>query len=148
MWIDRAKEAKKRLNMSAKSISIATDGKLSERDVIKLLAGDYKKPFVDDVIALGAALKLTPKELFEESNIVVETTTTAQETSNIRQENDRLAVEIEKLTARAESLEREISHLNALLAVKDELLTAKDKLLAAKDQLLAASRLDKSITFH
>lgn len=134
MWIDRAKEAKKRLNMSAKSISIATDGKLSERDVIKLLSGDYKKPFVDDVIALGAALKLTPKELFEESNIVVETTTTAQETSNIRQENDRLTSEVE-------CLKKEIEHLKTLIRLKDELLEAKN-------ELLESYRPPRSITFH
>ena len=134
MWVDRAKEAKKRLNMSAKSISIATDGKLSERDVIKLLAGDYKKPFVDDVIALGAALKLTPKELFEESNIVVETTTTAQETSNIRQENDRLTSEVE-------CLKKEIEHLKTLILLKDELL-------GAKNELLESYRPPRAITFH
>ena len=141
MWIDKVKEAKKKLDMSYREISIATNGKLSERDVTRLIKGEYKKPFVDDVIALGAAVKLTARDLFEEASIVVETTETAQESARIKSENERLASEVEKLTTEVKSLEKDISHLEALLAAKNELL-------AAKDQLLAASRLDKPVKFN
>ena len=108
MWIDKAKEAKKTLDMSNKAISLATNGKLSERDVTRLLAREYKKPFVDDVITLGAALKLTPQQLFGEENMVVESASSASEATALK--------------ARIETLERELAHKEELLALKDELL--------------------------
>lgn len=121
MWIDRVKEAKKQLGMSYREISISTEGKLSERDVMRLINGEYKKPFVDDVMALGAALKLAPAQLFEDSSIVVETTATAQESANLRVEN-------EKLAAKVNSLESELAHKKELLEAKEELLTLYKKL--------------------
>jgi hypothetical protein len=108
MWIDKAKEAKKNLNISYEAISLATNGKLSKRDVMRLLAGEYKKPFVDDVITLGAALKLTPQQLFGEENMVVESASSASENTALK--------------ARIDLLERELAHKVELLALKDELL--------------------------
>ena len=108
MWIDKVKEAKKTLNMSNKAISLETNGKLSERDVMRLLGGEYKKPYVDDVITLGAALKLTPQQLFGVENMVVESASTATENTALK--------------ARIDLLERELAHKEELLALKDELL--------------------------
>lgn len=113
MWIEKAKEAKKNLNMSNKAISLATNGKLSERDVMRYLAGEYKKPFVDDVIILGAALKLTPQQLFGEENMVVESASAATEATALK-------ARIE--TLEREQLERELAHKEEVLALKDELL--------------------------
>lgn len=115
MWIDRVKEAKQKLDLSYREISIETKGKLSERDVMRMIKGEYKKPFVDDVIALGAALKLSPKELFEETNLVVETTAAAEKSTEIRNENEKLLAEIEML-------KRDLEHKIELIAAKDELL--------------------------
>lgn len=108
MWIDKAKEAKKNLNISYEAISLATNGKLSKRDVMRLLAGEYKKPFIDDVITLGAALKLTPQQLFGEENMVVESASSASENTALK--------------ARIDLLERELAHKEELLALKGELL--------------------------
>lgn len=141
MWIDRAKEAKKRLNMSNRDISIATKGKLSERDVTKLLKGEYKRASFDDVIEVANALHLSLIDLLAETNTVLENAVAVEETSNIRKENEKLNTDVEMLNAKIECLEREISHLNALLSVKDELLSAKD-------ELLATFRAPKALTFH
>ena len=122
MWINSVKEAKKKLGMSYREISIATNGKLSERDVMRLITGEYKKPFVDDVIALGMAVKLSPKDLFEEADIVVETTAAALETTEISNENEELSKKVEQL-----KLE---------IQFKDELLKAKNELLAHKDEII------------
>jgi hypothetical protein len=115
MWIDKVKEAKKTLNMSNKAISLATNGKLSERDVMRLIGGEYKKPYVDDVITLGAALKLTPQQLFGEENMVVESASAATEATALK--------------ARIETLERELAHKEELLAHKEEVIALKDELL-------------------
>lgn len=128
MWIDRAKEAKKRSGLSNRDISIETKGKLSERDVMRLLNGEYKKPSVDDVITLGAALKLSPAQLFEDSSLVVETRASAEESNELKEKNIQLTQEIEKLKS-------EIAHKDELLKAKDELIAAKDETIAAKNAL-------------
>ena len=115
MWIDRVKEAKQKLDLSYREISIETKGKLSERDVMRMIKGEYKKPFVDDVIELGAALKLSPKDLFEEANLVVETTAAAEKSTEIKNENEKLLAEIEML-------KRDLEHKIEIIAAKDELL--------------------------
>jgi transcriptional regulator with XRE-family HTH domain len=121
MWIDRVKEAKQKLGLSYQEIASRTSGKLSQRDVMRMIKGDYKKPFVDDVIELGAALKLSPKDLFEEANLVVESTAAAQESSKISNENEKLLAEIEKLNT-------VIEHQKELLTAKDELIEVYKKL--------------------
>lgn len=115
MWIDRVKEAKQKLGLSYREIASRTNGKLSERDVMRMIKGEYKRADVGDVIELGAALKLSPRDLFEEANLVVESIDTAQESSRISNENEKLIAEIEKL-------KNELEFKNALLTAKDEII--------------------------
>ena len=115
MWIDRVKEAKKALGLSNRAISVATKGKLSERDVTRLIGGEHKRPFVDDVIALGEAVQLTPQQLFGEMNTIVAN-------ADIICENKRLKEESASLSARIEMLERELAHRDQVISLKDELL--------------------------
>lgn len=115
MWIDRVKEAKQKLGLSYQEIASRTSGKLSQRDVMRMIKGEYKRPNVEDVIELGAALNLSPRELFEEANLVVESIDTAQESSRISNENEKLLAEIEKL-------KNELEFKNALLTAKDEII--------------------------
>jgi transcriptional regulator with XRE-family HTH domain len=115
MWIDRAKEEKKRLNMSCRDISIATKGKLSERDVTKLLNGEYKRPPFDDVIALAGALHLSPLDLLTDTDLVIENAKTAAEASDMKAKQSELEAEIEKLKS-------DLEHKIELIAAKDELL--------------------------
>lgn len=115
MWIDSAKDEKKRLNMSCRDISIATKGKLSERDVTKLLNREYKRAAFDDVIALAGALHLSPIDLLADTDIVIETAQTAAEASEMK-------VRIAQLEAENEKLKSDLEHQKELIAAKDELL--------------------------
>lgn len=117
MWIDKTKDAKQKLGISYREIANRTNGKLSERDVMKMLKGDYKRPTVDDVIVLGAALNLTPTQLFEDSSLVIESAETAKEAVDLREEN-------KQLTAEVEDLKKQLEHKNELLAAKEEALEA------------------------
>jgi transcriptional regulator with XRE-family HTH domain len=117
MWIDKTKDAKQKLGISYREIANRTNGKLSERDVMKMLKGDYKRPTVDDVIVLGAALNLTPTQLFEDSSLVIESAETAKEAVDLREENKQLTDEVE-------SLKIQLEHKNELLAAKEEALEA------------------------
>lgn len=120
MWIDRVKEARQKLGLSYREIASKTNGKLSERDVMRMIKGEYKKPFVDDVIDLGAALGLSPKDLFVEANLVVESTATAQESSKISNENEKLLAEVEQLKT-------VIEHQKELIEHKDKIIRLLEK---------------------
>lgn len=125
MWIDKTKDAKQKLGISYREIANRTNGKLSERDVMKMLKGEYKRPTVDDVIALGAALKLTPTQLFEDSSLVIESAETAKEATDLREENKRLTTEVE-------CLKKQLEHKDELLAAKEEALEAYKIIVRSK----------------
>lgn len=125
MWIDKTKDAKQKLGISYREIANRTNGKLSERDVMKMLKGDYKRPTVDDVIVLGAALNLTPTQLFEDSSLVIESAETAKEAVDLREEN-------KKLTAELECLKQQLEHKKELLAAKEEALEAYKIIVRSK----------------
>ena len=125
MWIDKTKDAKQKLGISYREIANRTNGKLSERDVMKMLKGEYKRPTVDDVIVLGAALNLTPTQLFEDSSLVIESAETAKEATDLREENKRL-------TAEVECLKKQLEHKDELLAAKEEALEAYKIIVRSK----------------
>jgi transcriptional regulator with XRE-family HTH domain len=125
MWIDKAREARQKLGISYRETANRTNGKLSERDVMKMLKGEYKRPPVDDVIVLGAALNLTPTQLFEDSSLVIESAETAKEATDLRDENKRLTSEVE-------SLKKEIEYKDKLLAAKEEALEAYKIIVRSK----------------
>jgi transcriptional regulator with XRE-family HTH domain len=115
MWKDKVIEAKKKQNISAKAIAAKTNGQLSERQVVRLLNGEAKTPFVDDVLAVGAAVGLSARELFEDANAVLDATGIVDEVAELKKSN---AV----LEAENEMLKREVAHMEQLIALKDELL--------------------------
>lgn len=133
MWIDKVKEAKKALGLSNRAISVETKGKLSERDVMRLLNGEFKKPFVDDVIALGAAVKLSPQQLFGDANSVVENASTIADIAEIKLTNCALSAE-------NENLKNEITHKNEILKLKEELLDMYRNSKNLQDELLEMYR--------
>ena len=120
MWIDRVKEAKKALGLSSRKIALKTEGKLSERDVTRLIGGEYKKPFVDDVIALGAAVNLSPQQLFAETNAIIELSSSAVEAADLKADNA-------SLSARVQSLELEVSYLKDMIEHKDKIIRLLEK---------------------
>jgi hypothetical protein len=118
VWIDKVKDAKKALKMSNREIAEATEGKLSERDVAKLLNGEYKKPFVDDVIVLGMALKLSTADLFSETTAVVLDEAAQKDTAELR-------AKVAELTERINILEVEAVWKDKLIKVYEHFLTEK-----------------------
>ena len=125
MWIDKTKDAKQKLGISYREIANRTNGKLSERDVMKMLKGEYKRPTVDDVIVLGSVLNLTPTQLFEDSSLVIESAETAKEATDLREKN-------KQLTAEVECLKKQLEHKNELLAAKEEALEAYKIIVRSK----------------
>lgn len=138
MWNERILEVKKAQGITPKMISERTHGHLPERTIIRILNGETPNPRIDTIIELGAAVGLTPQELFADTNVVVatetlvevkETLAEVQETAEeVEAEKDNVIAENEAIKAKNLTLETEIQSL------KDE-LTRKEA--QHKDELLA-----------
>ena len=125
MWKEKIIEAKKRLGISFKAMAAKTNGQMSERQMIRLLNGESKTPFVDDVLAAGASVGLSARELFEDATTVIDSSGIADEVAELKTTNVALSAEVEML-------KREISHKEDLIALKDELLQMYREMRAVK----------------
>lgn len=125
MWNERIIEAKKAQNITPKMMSERTRGHLPERTIIRILNGETPNPRIDTIIELGAAVGLSPQELFADTNVVVATETLAEvkETAEVVEAEKDLALrELEALRAKTAAQEVEIALLKEKLQHKEELL--------------------------
>lgn len=125
MWKEKIIEAKKRLGLSFKAMAAKTNGQMSERQMIRLLNGEAKTPFVDDVIVAASSVGLSARELFEDATTVIDSSGIADEVAELKTTNVALSAEVEML-------KREISHKEDLIALKDELLQMYREMRAVK----------------
>ena len=117
MWKDKILEAKAAKGISTKVIAEKT--KLSEKTVARILKGETLFPSVDTVLDIGAAVGLSERELFSETNLVVA--------------NDdlvRLQTEIASLMDKCVRLEDENDRLRTSLSHKEEILLHKDEIIS------------------
>ena len=134
MWRDRILEAKKEKDIRTKSI--AEFVRMPEKTVSRILSGKTQAPYVDTVIALGAAVGLTPEEIFSEAGVVVGN----QDHAVLQAEVERLNTELATLIASTEKLKSQVSALtveNELLQMK---LEHKDELVKHKDEIILLLR--------
>ena len=134
MWNERILEAKKAQKLSPKIISERTGGHLPERTISRILTGETENPRIDTIIELGAAVGLTPQELFADTNVVAATENIVEIKENanvVVAERDLILVENEMLKAK-----------NAALTTENELLK---KEIQHKDELLALHNYYKSV---
>ena len=119
MWRDRILEAQKEKGVSIRFMAEYTQ--LSEKTVRRMLTDPDCAPYVDNVITLGAAVGLAPRDVFSETGVVVGD-----------QGLSELQAEVDKLKAERDALAAE----NAVL--KDKVESLKDKVDSLKDDLIAA----------
>ena len=134
MWRDRILEAKKEKGISTKSM--ADYAHLSEKTVKRMLTDENHAPYVDNVIILGAAVGLTPRDLFSESGLVVGD----QSLAVLQAEVERLTTELAALGSEAEKLKAQVSALmveNDLIRLK---LEHKEELVKHKDEIILLLR--------
>lgn len=130
MWRDRILEAKKEKGISTKSM--AEYAHLSEKTVTRILTDKTQTPYVDNVIILGAAVGLSPRDLFSESGVIVGDQDLAvlhAEVDRLTNENVRLNTEIEKLKGQISALTVEKDLLCLKLEHKEELVKHKDEII-------------------
>ncbi|MBO5789558.1 MAG: helix-turn-helix transcriptional regulator [Clostridia bacterium] len=125
MWNERIIEAKKAQGITPKMMSERTRGHLPERTIVRILSGETPNPRIDTIIELGAAVGLTPQELFADTNAIAATETLAEvkETAEVVEaEKDLALAELVMLRAKAAAQETEIALLKEKLQHKEELL--------------------------
>lgn len=136
MWLDRILEAKKEKGITTKSIS--DYARMPEKTVARILAGKTQAPYVDTVIVLGAAVGLTPREIFSETGLVVggldcpglqeEVTRLTEENAAQAQEILALKTELNTITAENKLLTLELKHKDEILAVHDHYIKRLEEL--------------------
>lgn len=126
MWNERIIEAKKAQGITPKIMSERTRGHLPERTIIRILSGETANPRIDTIIEMGAAVGLSPQELFADTNVVVATETLAEvkETAVVAE------AELDILKAENTVLKGEVANLNAEIAILRLKLEHKDEIIA------------------
>lgn len=133
MFRDRLNEEKKRLNISAKSMSGRSRLHIPEETISRVLSGKTVDPGVSTVLDLGQTVGLEPYELFMDSTLATEfraflelkskSGETEAERIRIVAENESLKSTNTALASRISTLEMQLAHKDELIAHKDELLT-------------------------
>ena len=134
MWRDRILAAKKEKGISTKHM--AEYSHLSEKTVTRMLTDKTSTPYIDNVITVGASVGLNPRELFDESGMIVGD----QDLAVLQAEVDRLKGELATLNENAEELKSKVSELtveNDLLRLK---LDHKEELIKNKDEIIMLLR--------
>ena len=117
MWLDRIIEAKKAQGITTKQMAerIKT---LPEETIRRILTGKTHTPRVDTVIDLGAAVGLSPYEIFAETTVYLG----GESFKALQAERDALATENKELKDKVVSLSHENEILKVKLELKEEII--------------------------
>lgn len=142
MWRERIIEAKKALKISTETISKRTLH-IPERTIIRLLNGETDHPRIDTVLEVGAAVGLSPQDLFCETNLILgdkDLATLQAELEAVKAERDLIAVENDMLKKKIDVLTTELELLKKELAHKEELIALHNYYKAHIEQLIKEKR--------
>ena len=139
MFRDRIKEEKKRLNISAKSMSERSRMHIAEETISRILSAKTNDPSVNVVLDLGETVGLSPYEIFMDSTLAAEFKTFLELKSKSEETETgriRIIAENESLKVINTTLSQKIAMLEKELAYKDKLLELHDFYRAHIDQLI------------
>ena len=133
MFRERILEEKKKLGISAQSMSERSRMHITEETISRVLSGKTSDPGVSTVIDLGETVGLTPYEIFMDSTLASEfkaflelkskSEETETERISIIAENDSLKTINASLSQKIEKLEMQLEHTKELLALHDRYQT-------------------------
>lgn len=132
MFRERINEEKKRLSISAKSMSERSTLHIPEETISRVLSGKTADPGINTVIDLGATVGLAPHELFMDSTLAAEfkaflelkskSEETESERIRILAENETLKTTNLALASELEKVKMQLSHKEELLKLKEEII--------------------------
>ena len=129
MWRERIKAEKKRLGISAKSMSDMSSLHITEETISRVLSAKTNDPSVKVVLDMGGTVGLAPYEIFMDATLAAEFKTfldlkskseeTEAERIRIIAENENLKTTNTALTQKIEVLEMKLGHKDELLELHD-----------------------------
>ena len=134
MWRDRILDAKKEKGITTKSV--AEFAQMTEKTVTRILEGKTQAPYVDTVLVLGAAVGLSPREIFSETGLVVGD----QNLADLQTETVRLTAELAAAQAEAAELLAEVTALTTERDLLQLKLEHKEEIVKHKDEIIALLR--------
>lgn len=133
MFRERILEEKKKLGISAESMSARSRMHITEETISRVLSGKTSDPGVSTVIDMGETVGLSPYEIFMDSTLAAEfkaflelkSKSDETETERIRiiAENESLKTINTTLSQKIEKLEMKLEHKEELLALHDHYQT-------------------------
>ena len=125
MWREKIAEAKKEKNITTKMMSERV--RLPEQTIARILSGKTETPRIDTVLDLGAAVGLSPWELFSETTAVL----SDKNIPLLQEELDKANAALVALQSEFASLSEEMTALkikNATIQAENDMLQMKLKL--------------------
>lgn len=127
MYRERIAEEKKRLNLSARTMSDLSRLHILEETISRFLSGKTNDPGVNTVLDLGETVGLKPYEIFMDATIVAEfraflelkskSAETEAERVKMIAENEELKITNAGLVDKIRVLEMQLDHKKELLSV-------------------------------
>ena len=130
MWRDRILEVIEAKGIRTKFIAGRTG--LSEKTVKRILQGKAKTPYVSNVLEIGAAVGLSPVEIFSETGLVIGD----QDLTALQAKVDMLSIELALVNESSLELKGTIAALTAELDLLRIKLEHKEELLKHKDEII------------
>lgn len=132
-------EEKKRLGISAKTMSERSKLHITEETISRFLSGKTVDPGLSNALDIADTVGLAPYEAFMDATLAAEFKAFLELKSKSEEteaERIRIVAENESLKETNAALTNKLAMLEMQLLHKDELLTHKDLLLADKNELL------------
>lgn len=126
MFRDRINAEKKKLNISAHTMSLRSKLKIPEETIQRVLSGKTTDPYVSTVLDIADTVGLEPCEIFmdeETSEQFKRFQALKNEVTINNNERDLLSIENARLREDVAALTVELERLKVMLAHKEELLS-------------------------
>jgi transcriptional regulator with XRE-family HTH domain len=132
MLLQRILEEKKRLGISAKTMSERSTLHVTEETISRFLSGKTGDPGVKTFVDIAGTVGLKPYEAFMDATLAAEFNVFLE----LRSKSEETEAERIRIVAENESLKTTNAALTNKIAILEMQLTHKDELLAHKDELL------------
>lgn len=133
MFRERIAEEKKRLGITAKSMSERSKMHIPEETISRVLSGKTGDPGVSTVLDMGDTVGLLPYEIFMDSTLAAEFRAFLE----LKSKSEETELERIRIIAENESLKTVNATLSQKIAILEEKLAHTEEILTYKDEIIS-----------
>lgn len=133
MFRERIAEEKKKLGITAKSMSERSKMHIPEETISRVLSGKTGDPGVSTVLDMGDTVGLLPYEIFMDSTLAAEFRAFLE----LKSKSEETELERIRIIAENESLKTVNATLSQKIAILEEKLAHKEEILTYKDEIIS-----------